>query len=345
MKPRLLLSLFMLCAIGGRAVTPTWGIDFLSVFDNSEGDGKYTDSKTYFFTRLAPEAGLRLSEKSRIAGGVVWFQPIGCEWEGRRVSPTLYYRFESPSWRFSMGMFPRGQLREEMPGFLWSDHMSYYQSNIRGALVQYVTERGFFDAYIDWRGMQTEKQREAFAIVAHGRWQPKDGPFFTGVHLMMNHLARRKNDAENLDGVVDNFLANPYIGLDLTGKTAMDSLQIRAGAIIGLDRDRKFDQSWRTPAGGWLEVLARWRWLGVKNSLYAGGALYPLYERYNSLLYQGEPDFQSKLYNRTDIYLYILRRGGINLTGALDFHITSGGFEFNQRLMLTISLDALSFKK
>lgn len=36
-----------------------------------------------------------------------------------------------------MGMFPRTQLREEMPGFLWSDSMAYTQRNIRGLLVQY----------------------------------------------------------------------------------------------------------------------------------------------------------------------------------------------------------------
>lgn len=320
------------------ALQPTWGVDFESVFDNSEGDAKYAPSKTYFFTRLAPEVGLRISDESRIAGGVVWFQPIGCEWDGHRVSPTLYYRYESPEWRFSMGMFPRKQLREEMPSFLWSDSLSYYQANIRGALVQYVGEKGFVDAYIDWRGMQSDTRREAFSVVAHGQWYPQRGAFFAGAHLMMNHLARRANDVDDLDGVVDNFLVNPYAGLDLTQRTEMDSLQIRVGVVAGLDRDRKYEHSWRTPVGGWIEVVAKWRWLGVKNSLYAGGRLCPFYERYGSLLYQGEPYYQSKFYNRTDVFVYFLQRKNVNLSGALDFHLAKSAFEFNQRLILTVTI-------
>ncbi len=338
MRNHLILISLLFAALTSHAISPTWAVDFESVFDNSEGDASYSDSKTWFFTRLSPEVGLRLSSESRIAGGVVWFQPIGCEWDGHRVSPTLYYRFESPSWKFSGGMFPRTQLREQLPGFLWSDSLDYCQANIRGALLQWSGEKGFVDAYIDWRGMQTRRQREAFAVVAHGQWRPRNGSFFTGAYLMMNHLARRKDDVDNLDGVVDNFIVSPYAGLDLSRSTALDSLQIRVGVVAGLDRDRKFESSWRSALGGRIELAAGWRWLGLKNTLYAGGRLCPLYMRYGSLLYQGSPYYQSKFYNRTDVYVYFLRRKYVTLTGALDFHVTTDAFQFNQRLMLTVTL-------
>ena len=42
-----------------------------------------------------------------------------------------------------------------------------------GALVQYNHDKGFFDAYIDWRGIQSEITREAFNIVFHGECKPK----------------------------------------------------------------------------------------------------------------------------------------------------------------------------
>ena len=76
------------CAVS-CAIEPTWSVDFSSVFDNREGDNRYTDTKTFFFTNLAPELGLKFTESDRIAGGVVWHQPIGCEWDGHRISPTL----------------------------------------------------------------------------------------------------------------------------------------------------------------------------------------------------------------------------------------------------------------
>ena len=126
----------MAATLASYAVEPTWSIDFCSVFDNREGDNRYTDTKTFFFTSLAPELGLSFSETDRIAGGVVWNQPIGCEWDGHRVSPTLYYRHDGSAadspWSFSMGMFPRKQLREEMPGYA-----SVYAENFHTANLFY----------------------------------------------------------------------------------------------------------------------------------------------------------------------------------------------------------------
>jgi hypothetical protein len=348
-----------------RGVDFTWNVDFNSVFDNREGDNDITDAKTYFFTKLAPEVGLKFSPNDRIAGGVVWFQPIGCEWEGHRVSPTVYYRHEDSRWRFSMGMFPRKQLTEEMPGYLWSDSLSYYQSNIRGALVQYTGERGYFDAYVDWRGMQTKSQREAFNIVFHGQMSPRRNWFNFGGYLQMNHYAMQK-DAPEDQHIVDNFMVNPYLGVDLGKKTALDSLTVRAGLLMTVERNRaREDSSWDTPAGFYMEAVGEWRWLGVKNTLYVGKALMPSYNYpgaefldndaphatpedlqanpvvYSPLgpgLYQGEPFYQKNFYDRLNVYGYILRRQHVSLVASLDFHISPSSFIFYQRLMLSVTL-------
>ena len=79
----------MMAAQRAVALAPTWSIDFDAVFDNREGDHTYTDTKTFFFTNLAPEVGLKFTKSDRIAGGVVWNQPIGNEWDGYKISPTL----------------------------------------------------------------------------------------------------------------------------------------------------------------------------------------------------------------------------------------------------------------
>ena len=326
------------CAVS-CAIEPTWSVDFSSVFDNREGDNRYTDTKTFFFTNLAPELGLKFTESDRIAGGVVWHQPIGCEWDGHRISPTLYYRHDggddSP-WSFSMGMFPRTQLREEMPGFLWSDSMAYTQRNIRGLLVQYRGSKGFVDAYVDWRGMQTEKQREAFNIVVHGRVHPRGGAFFVGGHVMMNHFALQKNAPEN-QHIVDNFVVNPYIGWNLGRHTGLDSLIVRMGPLLTIERNREFSE-WKTPVGAWAECTAQWRWLGVKEELYAGGRQMPDYQPFRSLLYQGEPYYQSKYYSRTDVYADIYRNEFVKLRASLDFHVAQAAFTFYQRIILTVNL-------
>ena len=113
-----LLLAFGLPLFAASGVDFTWDVGFESVFDNREGSSDCSAAKTYFFTSLTPEAGVKFTETDRVAGGVVWFQPIGCEFYGQKVSPTLYYRHSGKRWRFSMGMFPRTQLVEEMPGYL-----------------------------------------------------------------------------------------------------------------------------------------------------------------------------------------------------------------------------------
>lgn len=337
----ILLSIFAIFSpLLATAQELTWSVDFETVFDNREGDNSNTDTKTYFFTNLAPEIGVRFTPTDRISGGVVWNQPIGNEWDGYRISPTLYYRHTGKRWSASLGMFPRTQLRQELPGFLWSDSLTYFQRNIRGALVQYHSRDAFIDFYLDWRQMQTETKREAFNIVFHGEWRPGSRSFLAGGHVMMNHYALTKNSPEN-EHIVDNFLVNPYVGLDLKRATGLDSLVVKAGALITVERNRAYD-NWTAPAGGWLEILGEWKWLGLKNSLYAGGRLFPSYDELGSALYQGEPYYRNKFYNRTDVYARIIRNKWIDFQASLNFNVTPGSFIFYQRLTLRVYLDQLN---
>ena len=327
------------CLSAAFGIEPTWNVDFGAVFDNREGDGKMYGSETFFFTTLAPEVGLKFTPNDRIAGGAVWTQHFENEVKEGRVVPTLYYRHESEKWKFSMGMFPRTQLHEPLPGFLWCDSLAYFQRNIRGALVQYNHEKGFFDAYIDWRQMQRATKREAFNIVFHGEWHPKKSPFLLGAHLMMNHLAKSKENKET-QSVVDNFLVNPYLGFDFSKRVPIDSLCVKMGAVTTIERHRGHT-GWDVPIGGWLEACGEWKFLGVRNSLYLGEKLFPLYGELGSLLYQGESYYQSSFYDRLDIYGKIYGNKYMNLEAQLNFNFAKGSFMFYQRLILNVSLGNL----
>lgn len=339
-----------------------WNVDFESVFDNREGDHDVTATKTWFFTRLSPEVGLKFDLCDRIAGGVVWYQPIGCEWDGHRVSPTLYYRHSGERWRFSMGMFPRKQLIEQMPNYLWSDSLQYTQANIRGAMVQYAGTRGWMDFYVDWRGMQTRRQREAFNIVFHGQMTPGPEWLSFGGFALMNHYALQKDPPAD-QHIVDNFLVNPYVGVDLRERLSTDSLSIRAGFLMTIERNRAIpDGKWEMPAGFNLDVVWQYRWFGIKNTLYVGKPLFPSYDYpdpsfgrngevmegananpviYNPMgpgLYLGEPFYQKKFYDRLNLFADILRTRYVGLRASLDFNFTPGSMIFYQRLILKVNL-------
>lgn len=317
-----------------------WGVYMSAFFDNREGDTQHALAKTIFQTQLAPEIGVSLYEgRHRIAAGAVWTQPIGCEWEGHRISPTVYYRYQNKGLRYAMGMFGRDQLYAEMPNYIWNDSVKYSQRNIRGALIGYRNEKGYVQAFLDWRGMQTETQREAFNIIASGEKIEAAGKFIWGGLAMLNHLALDKSDHPE-QHVVDNILYNPYAGVDFVNvfpRTVLDSCTLRIGVLGDLTRDRG-DGEWKTPVGAWIDLAARWKMLELKNTFYAGGKLYPLYGKYSFILDQGEPYYAASLYNRTSIGVIFLKRKFMELKASLDFNIAPSHFNFYQRVLLSFSI-------
>lgn len=334
----LLIALFLTFSSKTQALEPTWSVDFGSVFDNREGDDKMYDDKTFFFTTLSAEGGVKFTKKDRIAGGAVWIQPLENGIRDSRLHPILYYRHEGENWKFSMGMFPRTQLREPLPGFIWCDSLTYYQKNIRGALLQYQREEGFFDAYIDWRAHQTETRREAFNLMFHGEWRPKAGKFLIGAHLLMNHFAKTRHPSDD-QSIVDNFLANPYVGIDMSRKTVLDSLVVKAGLLQTIERNRGNDKGWVCPGGLWVDAVFEWKRFGLKNSLFVGGeGLLPLYSEFGTQLYQGESYYRSNFYNRTDVYARIIRNRYMDLEAQLNFNFAKNNFMFYQRLILNIHI-------
>ena len=350
MKLRHAITAVMLAAaatvVGERAAAQQleWSVDFHTVFDNREGDNKMTDTRTFFHTQLAPEVGISMLNGShRLMGGVVWTQPIGSEWYGKRISPTLYYNYRgSNGWNIAMGMFPRTLLKRPMPNYVWNDSINYIQRNVRGFMASYNGKDGFFEAVVDWRAMQSATRREAFNIIARGEWQRPGATFLAGGLAMMNHFALTSNPTPD-QHIVDNFIVNPYIGLDLSRHTALDSLTVRAGALSSITRNRAFDK-WKMPVGAWLEIHLGWRWLGWHNTTYAGGRLFPYYTSFGALLDQGEPYYQSKWYNRTTLYGTIIDNRFVNMRASLDFNVAKSNFTFYQRLIVRVYIDS-SFKK
>ncbi|MDE6449625.1 MAG: hypothetical protein K2L41_06040, partial [Muribaculaceae bacterium] len=123
----------MLGSVQAVAQRLEWSVDFNTVFDNREGDNKMTDTRTFFHTQLSPEIGVSMLDGThRLMGGVVWTQPVGSEWYGKRLSPTLYYRYSGGDrgWSVAMGMFPRTLMRRRLPNYVWNDSICYTQRNV-----------------------------------------------------------------------------------------------------------------------------------------------------------------------------------------------------------------------
>ena len=324
-----------------------WDVDMRAIFDNREGDTKYAAAQTFFLTQLSPEIGLSLLDgQHSVFGGLTWTQPIGSEWEGYRISPTVYYMYHRGGMTGFLGMFPRKRLYKEVPDYIWNDSTYYVQHTVRGAGIINTGKHGFIQALLDWRGRQTATQREAFSIIAMGEWYKSEESFISlGGTAMMNHLACREG-APDGESVIDNFLVNPYVGFNFAKwLPAVKTFRVDAGILAALDRDRALDNKWRCPVGFWMDVRFRWRFLSFREELYAGKKFFPFYDVYGYTLDQGEPYFTANVYSRTELQGYLLDKSFVKLRASLDFHVADGDLMFYQRLILNIYFDGCLWRK
>ena len=230
------IALLIFMTLPTSAQKLMWDVDFLGYFDNREYNTDLTSAKTLFGARLSPEIGVEFDNSHRLMAGASWIQPFGAEVKESKITPTLYYQYSKRGFSMSFGMFPRTQLIEKLPSYLLYDSIAIYRPNIAGALFQYQTKRGYVEAYIDWTQMQTTKRREAFIILADGRWTPKI--FMVGGYFSMNHLARSKVPAVG-ESVMDHISISPYVGADFTSLTPkLDTLSLRVGYYVGIERHR-----------------------------------------------------------------------------------------------------------
>ena len=315
----------------------TWSIDLNTIFDNREGDDFYSENGTIFLTRVSPEFGITfLNETHKIAGGVTWLQPSGNDWQDHRTEAVVYYRYNTPEWKMSFGVFPRSQFIEPLPTYLLSDSMAYNRPNVKGLLIQYVKPKGYAELSLDWRSQQSFTEREAFNVNFNGKWTPNK-VLFVGGYVQLNHLAKQKNAPEG-QGVNDDIMTNPYFGVNLSKLTKLDTLSIRAGALVSLQRSRVAG-GWQNRTGLLVNAVAGKKSVSVEETLFAGKGIMPLYPMFGTLLNMGDPYFQAPFYSRTDVNFHFIRNRFVNLEASLVFHYTEKAFGFWQQLKLRVFMD------
>ena len=322
-----------------------WSIDASTLINNREGgDDSFTPDQSFLFTRLAPELGISMNEGQHVFhGGVVWYQPMIDDLSGYKVLPTLYYRYrDNNGWRVTTGLMPRSLMVKRAPRYMWSDSLNYCQPNIRGIMLQLEKPAGYAELLVDWRQMQTERQREAFTIMLNTDWRIAS-PLRLEGHVQYSHLAMSRHHDES-EHVNDDLLINPMLTLDLSHRTALDSLRLSAGAIIAMQRDRGTDL-WDKPAGFIATATARWRWLQLDETFYAGQPLMPLYAKFGSQLIQGDPYFNNKTYSRTDLVFHFVNNRFVDFTGSLMFHATNNTTGFWQQVACRFYIDNNLWKR
>lgn len=303
-------------------VNLAYNVGFDMNFDNREFyRSGFSRSMTIFGARLTPAVGVSVSQNRNIRHKVMLgidimkdfgASPISSSIAGAGSSETsmglnnrdlfremlLYYRLDRKSGdsRFSLnaGIFPRNEMKEYYSEAFFSDSLRFYDNNLEGLLLRLERPSASFELGCDWMGQYGTDRRERFMVFSAGHGDVTS--FLSmGYAAYMYHFA----SSDNVHGVVDNVLLNPYMKFDFARMTGLQSFYLRLGWLQSMQHDRVHVGHYVFPYGGEIDMdLRKWN-VGIRNDLFIGTDMMPYYNsqdaggfKYGTRLYMGDPFYR-----------------------------------------------------
>lgn len=362
-----------------------YDVDFEMDFDNRElYKSRFSSSMTIFGARLTPSVGLDITQKNGASHKVMVGIDIMKDFGNSPVSPeltggassetspllnnasllrelTMYYRFSKTCGKTDIslyaGIFPRKFTDEK--GYskaFFSDSLAFYDNNLEGLLVKFGRPKAHFEIGCDWMGQYGTARRERFMIFSHGEGQV--APVLSlGYSAYMYHFACSRLH----EGVVDNFLANPYLRLDFAPLLAMQRLSVRVGWLQSMQQDRLNVGKYVFPYGGELTLdIRKWN-VGISDTMFYGTDMMPYYNskdasgyKYGNMLYMGEPFYRVHddgttgpgFYDRLEVYYEPEIGGFLKIRAAALFHFNGSRYSGCQQIVsLKFNLQRLLDRK
>ena len=316
-----------------------WKAKIYSFFDNTEfSQSEFKVPQTMSGVQVAPEIGLRWDSVHIIGGGVNLLHEFGSSEPVDKLYLTAYYEFSKKQYRFLMGAFPRDNVLDKYPRIFFQDSISYYRPNINGIFWEIHNSGDYLNLWLDWTSQISETVRETFFMGLSGRYNINT--------FYVQHFGYMFHYAKDLDPVVekgihDNGLFLTSAGIDLSGKTFLNVLDINAGWAAGVERARAEDSGWVINNGLLVETRLEYKLLGLFNTLYIGEGQMAFYKDHSNQLYWGDPIYRAGNYNRTDFYLNFIRNNKVNLRLTYSLHFAEGRMYHEQMLKAAINLNNL----
>ena len=301
-----------------------WLAGFDGFLDNREYYSIHIP-QTMFGSRFRAELGGSISGIHRLRAGINYLYEFGSSIDAYKPNLTLYYEYHNLGIRLLAGAFPRRELLH-FPQALLSDTLHYYRPNDEGLYAGYFWDWGQQNAFLDWTSRQTDTIHERFMAGTSGKLC--FGDFFLSNYFLMSHFAGAAiNDPDH--SIRDNMGYNVDLGVDLSGKTLLDSLCISVGILGSFHRIRANGDGWQTPVGLLGQASFLYKFAGVSATYYAGEG--------QTLLY-GDPFYRLGSYGRLDLFVLPFRKGPVQLKLDFGMHFADGQVDYSQQFWLTFDL-------
>jgi hypothetical protein len=375
MKRILLILLVFTAAVAYANEKPkpsfVYDLDFEMRFDNREfAKSSFTPSMTIFGARLSPQIGLALNERGgaehRLMVGIDVMKDFGASPVSELLAGgktdetssrldnfamfremTLYYRFHKRFARTDMeifaGVFPRSTMEGSWSPAMFSDSLVFYDNNLEGLLLKFRREKAYFEVGCDWMGQYGRARREKFMIFTAGQGEVL--PFMSlGYAGYMLHYA----NSQQVKGLVDNFLVNPYACFEIGQYTGMQEFSFRLGWLQAMQRDRKHVGAFVFPFGGEFDQHVRNWNVGIHNRMFFGHDMMPYYNnvdeggfKYGPDLYFGDPFYRvhdngktgAGFYDRLEVYYEPQIADFLSLKVSALFHFNGSRYSGCQQMV------------
>lgn len=346
-----------------KRVSLAYDVDFKMNFDNRElYKSAYSRSMTIFGARVTPSVGLAVrpqsGEEHKVMIGADIMKDFGGVQARILEELTLYYRMQKDLGDTDMtlyaGIFPRSRTTGDYSPAFFSDSLLFYDNNLEGVMLQVKRPKASFEVACDWLGQYSPDRREKFMVFSAGEGEIL--PFMSlGYAGYLYHFA----NSYTQKGVVDNILLNPYLKLDFADAIGLQRLDVRLGWLQGMQNDRVHGHGYVFPGGGEMDLDVRNWNVGLRNRLFCGTDMMPLYNdkdntgvKYGPELYMGDPFYRVYddgrdglgIYDRLEVYYEPDFKGSskyINIRIGAIFHFNSMKYCGTQQ-MVTIRFNLQS---
>jgi hypothetical protein len=337
-----IVLLYLVISFNASSQKLTWQAGLYSFFDNTEfGHSHVQMPQTMAGVRFTPGFCLRFDSVHTITAGINMLHEYGSNSVVDDISPTAYYMYDREPVRFIAGAFPRDYALNRYPRIFFRDSLAYYRPNMNGILVDYSHDNLSANLWLDWTSRQSYENHEAFFVGFSGRYEM--GIFYVQQFSYMFHFAGKMDPVIN-EALHDNIMMLASLGLDLSGKTFLDRLEINAGYVNGLDRARSDNTGWLVHNGFLTEAFIEYKRFGIFNTFYAGDGQMFFYKDHDNELYWGDPFYRTNTYNRSDFYLDFLRNDIVNARLLFSFHFTEKNVYNEQALKVSVNLNNIRLK-
>lgn len=338
-----LIAAILLAATATQAQQLHWQVDAQGFFDNVEGNDAYRDDITHMGMRLAPQLSIRsANQRHTLTAGYDALLEPGMKDVFTGGTAIAYYQYEHHGLRFLFGAYPRRLMHEQLSDYIVCDSLRRYRPNITGFDFLYTTPKGHVEVYLDWTAKQQTEVREQFMVGLNARYQP--GLLQMGLEGYGYHYALKLHGSDYGQRIHDYFIAHPYVGLRTNQLGPLSLLDVRAGLLVGADRDRA-DSQWHCPVGFVGDVRAQWLGLILNQTVYAGKRQQHFGNQAFGEYYWGETFVRSSWWSHTDLAYEILHDHDLSVRAGLVFNFTDKGLNWHQMLTLSYAIGGKLFGK